>query len=380
MIVQPAIKKTLASRLLEWFAGHKRPMPWRQTTDPYRIWISEMMLQQTQVATVEPYFLRFIGKFPTLQTLAAADLGDVMKSWEGLGYYSRARNMHRAAGEMMQRFRGQIPDNLEDLISLPGIGRYTAGAILSIAFGRPAPILDGNVIRVLTRLFHITDNTDKAATRTLLWFLAAQILPGEQDSATNPVRDRMPNRIRIREFNEALMELGALLCKTRSPACPVCPLNTICEAHRLGIQESLPVRNPRKPVPHFDVTAGIIWKADRFLITLRPPKGLLGGLWEFPGGKKEPGESLEKCLNREILEELNIHVQVKQHLISVRHAYTHFKITLHVFECDYQGGELRMDPDAAVDFRWIRASQLEQFAFPGADRKVIELIEKTHLK
>ena len=354
-------KKQLQKSLIAWFAAHRRDMPWRESSDPYFIWISEIMLQQTQVATVIPYFERFIRQFPTVQDLAKADSHEVMKAWEGLGYYSRARNMQKAAKEVVQKFEGKIPDNLTDLLSLPGIGRYTAGAILSIAFGQKAPILDGNVIRVLTRVFHITDNVDKATTKTLLWDFATTILPNQK----------------LREFNEGLMELGATLCTPTNPNCDACPWQKQCEAHRLQIQEELPFKSPKKPVPHLDVTAGVIWKDGKFLITLRPPKGLLGGLWEFPGGKLEEGETLEACLKREIDEELAINVRVEKKLISVKHAYTHFKITLHVFECFYESGTL--EPRECDDYRWITADQLDDFAFPGADRKVIAEIKKEHL-
>lgn len=356
MIIHPDKKRTVQSRLLKWFDAHKREMPWRETRDPYKIWISEVMLQQTQVKTVESYYTRFIQNFPDVRSLARSDPGQVMKAWEGLGYYSRARSLHRAAGEIVRRFNGIVPDTLEDLLSLPGIGRYTAGAILSIAFGRPAPVLDGNIIRMLSRVFHVTDNVDQTSARKQLWQLAEVLLP----------------RRRIRDFNEAMMEFGALVCTPKNPQCENCPLRTCCEAARIGIQKDLPVRTPRKPVPHFDVTAGIIWKEDRFLITLRPPKGLLGGLWEFPGGKLEPEETLEACLKREISEELELDIQVGRPLVSVNHAYTHFKITLHVFHCRYGSGEVV--PHDCDDFRWIRPEELGDFAFPGADRKVIEAL------
>jgi A/G-specific adenine glycosylase len=364
MMSSDRIKEQLQLLLLSWFSTHRRPMPWRKTADPYLIWISEVMLQQTQVATVSPYYERFVGQFPSVRSLANASLHDVMKAWEGLGYYSRARHLHAAAKEIMARFNGKVPDDEKALLSLPGIGRYTAGAILSIAYGKAAPILDGNVIRVLTRVFHITDNVDKSSTRRVLWTLAEQLLP---QTGVGP-------------FNEAMMELGALVCKAKRPDCDLCPVESVCEARKLHIEEALPFRTPRKPVPHIDVTAGIIWKNSRFLITLRPPKGLLGALWEFPGGKVESGETYESCLKREIREELNIVIEVWSHLISVQHAYTHFRLTLHVFECLYRQGSVQMDPESAVDYRWITIKDLDQYAFPGADRKVIEKLKESRNK
>lgn len=334
-------------------------MPWRETKDPYSIWISEVMLQQTPVKKVIHYYRCFIDRFSTVQELAKAPLHEVMKKWEGLGYYSRARSLHEAAQEIVTRFEGKVPDTIQDLLSLPGVGRYTAGAVLSIAFGKAVPILDGNVVRVLSRIFHVTENVSKTETQKRLWLLAEKILP----------------KNRTREFNQGLMEMGAVVCKPKRPQCNFCPLSRLCKARKLNIQESLPVRSPRKSVPHYDVTAGIIWKGKKFLITLRPPRGLLGGLWEFPGGKKEIWESLETCLRREIKEELDIDIQVEDHLISVKHAYTHFRITLHVFQCRYQGG--RIQPRECDDYRWITPAELNAYAFPGADRKAVQmLIEK----
>jgi A/G-specific adenine glycosylase len=353
MRVENPIQRRFQKKLLSWYDKQARPLPWRETRDPYRIWVSEVMLQQTQVKTVESYYGRFIGRFPSVEDLARAAPDDVMKSWEGLGYYGRARHLHRAAREVVERFNGRVPDTLEALLSLSGIGRYTAGAILSIAFEKPEAVLDGNVIRVLSRMFHVTDDIRKASTQKMLWSLSEGLLP----------------KRRIRDYNQALMELGALVCRSRNPACPDCPVSAICEAHRLSLQRELPVKSPRKPIPHHEVTAGIIWRDDRLLITRRPPKGLLGGLWEFPGGKLEPGETLEGCLKREIREELGITIEVGACLISVEHAYTHFRITLHAFECRYKGGRIRLI--GIDDYRWILPRELDGFALPAADHKII---------
>jgi len=349
--------EALQGQLLKWYSANKREMPWRESSDPYRIWISEIMLQQTQVKTVTPYFDRFLTRFPDVAALACASIHDVMKQWEGLGYYSRARHMHRAAKVIMAEYDGKIPDTYDELIALPGIGRYTAGAVLSIAFGKKVPVVDGNVIRVLTRIFHITDSTGHSETIDRLWELAEALLPDAQVGA----------------FNQALMELGALICR-KTPECGRCPVSGRCEARRLSIQDELPVRPPRRRIPHYDVTAGVIYSDGLLLITLRPPKGLLGGLWEFPGGKVEPGETLTSCLVREISEELNIRIAVDSPLISVEHAYTHFRITLHVFICRYLSGELKTI--GCDDYRWIRTEELDGFAFPAADRKVIEKLKQ----
>ena len=315
------------------------------------------MLQQTQVRTVEGYYERFIERFPTVESLAGAEIGEVMKVWEGLGYYGRARNMHRAAQEIVERFDGRIPDDVSAMMSLPGIGRYTAGAVLSIAYGKRVPVLDGNVTRLLSRIFHVTDDVGRAATQSILWDIAGALLPVK----------------RLQDFNQAMMELGSVVCSPRRPSCETCPLSGICEANRLGIQEFLPVKTPKKPVPHYDVTAGIIWNGEKLLITLRPPKGLLGGLWEFPGGKQEKGESLEDCLRREIREELDIEIGVEEHLVSVKHAYSHFRITLHAYMCRYIVGKIVCH--ACDDYQWILPAELDDFAFPAADRKIISLLK-----
>ena len=357
MIIDISFKTTFQKSLISWFKSHRRAMPWRETSNPYFILVSEIMLQQTQVVTVIDYYQRFIKQFPTVEDLANASSHEVMKAWEGLGYYTRARNLHEAAKIITTCYHGQVPHHIDDLLQLPGIGRYTAGAVASLAFHQPLPVLDGNIIRVFARFFHLTDNVSQSGTIRRLWATAGEMLP-KQD---------------INPYNQALMELGALVCTPRDPKCGACPIQTECQAHRLNLQDLLPVKSPKKKIPHLDVTAGIIWKTNQFLITLRPPKGLLGGLWEFPGGKLEEGESLEACLEREIREELEIHIQVLSPLISVKHTYTHFKITLHTFHARYLSGEIV--PHACDDYRWIGVDELDAYAFPGADRKVIDWLK-----
>jgi len=331
-------------------------MPWRGIRDPYQIWISEVMLQQTQVETIIPRYLHFTARFPNVRSLTEAPLSEVMKAWEGLGYYARARNLHRAAKIIFRDHMGKFPDTLEGWLSLPGIGPYTAGAVLSIAFEKPVPILDGNIIRLLSRYFHVTDPVDQSRTKKYLWSVSNSLLPGSS----------------ISDFNQGMMELGSQICTPKNPDCGKCPVRAGCRARKLKIQNLLPVRIPRKQIPHFDVTAGVIWKKGRVLITLRPAKGLLGSLWEFPGGKKERGETLEECLHREIMEELGIRIRISGKLIRIRHAYTHFKITLHVYQCEYATGILHLH--ACDDFRWIRLSEINRYAFPAADQKVIKLL------
>ncbi len=349
----------VGQRLLAWGRTHARPFPWRQNRDPYVVWVSETMLQQTQIATVIPYLERWLERFPTVEALAQASLEDVLKVWEGLGYYARARHLHRAARIIVERHGGRIPASREALLALPGIGPYTAGAILSLAYGQDEPILDGNARRVLTRVFGIEEDPRRPAVERRLWDLARAILvPGE-----------------ARTVNEALMDLGREVCTPRSPRCDVCPLADLCVAHATGREDELPVRPPRRRVPHYTVTAGVIWNGEgRVLLAQRPPEGLLGGLWEFPGGKVEPGETLEACLRRELQEELDIEVEVGPPVGTVQHAYSHFRITLHAFHCRLIAGCPR--PLCVAAWRWVRPYEVRAFPMPRADIKVVELLEQ----
>jgi A/G-specific adenine glycosylase len=343
--------------VLKWYQRHRRDLPWRRSRDPYRVWVSEIMLQQTQVETVRRHFLRFLRRFPCVRALAEAPADAMMKAWEGLGYYARARNLHRAAKIVSSEFGGRLPEAPEDLMKLPGIGQSTAGAISSIAFGRDAPVLDGNVARVLCRVFRLRANPRESRTRRKLWAIARELLP--------------PNR--AGDFNQALMDLGATACVPRNPRCGVCPLAPFCLARAHGEQEKLPLRTRRKPLPHYDVAVGVIRRGGRLLIDRRKPEGLLGGLWEFPGGKRKGNETLERCIAREVREELGVSVKVLHPLVSVGHAYTHFRITLHVYECRYLCGRPRAI--GCADWRWVRPNELDGYAFPAANRKVITALQ-----
>lgn len=317
------------------------------------------MLQQTQVQTVIPYYERFLNEFPTLAKLAQAPLQKVLKSWEGLGYYSRARNLHDLARRVMRDHAGRFPQEFTQALALPGIGRYTAGAVLSIAFGKNFPVVDGNVIRVFCRYFGWTDDISRPATLKKIWAWAEELLP--QGSAG--------------DYNQALMELGATVCTPRAPACLLCPLQSGCEAFARGLQEQLPQKKKKAPVPHRQIGAGVVWRDGRILISQRPADGLLGGLWEFPGGKVEPGETLKRCVAREIREELGIRVRVGEQLAEVDHAYSHFTITLHAFECRFVSGTPKKL--GVADFRWVRPEELQEFPFPAANQPIIrELLRR----
>ena len=339
--------------LLNWYDEQARRFPWRDHPDPYAIWVSEIMLQQTQVETVIPYFERWMRRFPTLASLAEAQLGDVLSMWEGLGYYSRARNLHTAAQMIVEHYAGKLPETVEALRKLPGIGRYTAGAIASIAFGKDEPALDANIRRVLARLFNVDVPARSPQGERRLWELAEIHLPAG----------------RAGDYNQALMDLGALICTPRAPNCPACPLGEKCEALRLGVQENRPVLAKKAPVPHYTVAAAVIRRDEQVLITQRPVKGLLGGLWEFPGGKMQPGESLAECLQREICEELATDVLVGNGLGVYKHAYTHFRVTLHAFWCSLPA---QQEPRLveAPDLCWVRPVELAQFPMGKIDRLI----------
>lgn len=347
--------------LLNWWDQDHVDLPWRNTRDPYAIWVAEIMLQQTQIATVIPYYERWLARFPTVQDLAAASLDEVLKLWEGLGYYGRARNLHAAAQTVVDEYGGQLPRTATSLMKLKGIGRYTAGAIASIAFDEPVPVLDGNVIRVLSRLHDLPGDVTTTAVKKRLWHLSAELVPEQRPG----------------DFNQALMELGQRVCLPSQPHCLLCPLTSQCLARQRGTQLERPVRPPRKNIPHFDVVAGVIWENPahdaRFLITQRPLDGLLGGLWEFPGGKQENGESLPSALKREIAEELGIGIEVGPHLATIKHAYTHFRITLHAFQAKHISGEPKNLGVAA--HTWVSLETVDEYAFASTDRKIIAALK-----
>jgi A/G-specific adenine glycosylase len=345
----------LRRELLQWWDSNKVDLPWRHTRDPYAIWVAEIMLQQTQIVTVIPYYLRWLERFPNVQLLANASLNDVLKAWEGLGYYSRARNLHTAAQTVVSKFEGQIPNNVDQLLKLKGIGRYTAGAIASIAFSQPVPVLDGNVIRVLSRLYDLDADVSTTATKNDLWQIAGELVPAKRPG----------------EFNQALMELGQRVCLPVAPQCRQCPLYKSCLAWKHGTQLERPIRPPRRRVPHYDMTAGIIkGEDDRFLITRRPLDGLLGGLWGFPGGRKKGDENLPDALIRQICGTLGIKIEIEGSLTTVKHAYTHFRITLHAFNARFIGGQ--PSNYGVSDHAWVHLEDVEQFAIARTDRKIID--------
>jgi A/G-specific adenine glycosylase len=342
--------KKFSSLILTWYETNARSLPWRGHVDPYRVWISEIMLQQTRVDTVIPYYQRWMQRFPDIRALAESSEQEVLNAWEGLGYYSRARSILKAARVIMSDHGGVLPYSRVELQKLPGLGRYSAAAVASIAFGRDEVVLDGNVKRVLSRCFNFEEPIDTKNGENRLWELAESLLP--------------PGR--AGDYNQAVMDLGATVCTPRAPQCDHCPAAGICEARRLGLQDRLPVVTEKKPIPHFIVAAAVIRRGERVLIARRPSQGLLGGMWEFPGGKLEAGEGFPEALKREIREELGVEIEVGEELGQYRHAYTHFRVTLHAFEARLTGAE--PEPLEASELAWVEPSRLGEYPMGKIDR------------
>ena len=397
MNVDPATLNLLHRRLLGWFRKHRRDLPWRRTRDPYRIWVSEVMLQQTQVATALPYYERFVRRFPTVVALARATDQEVLKAWQGLGYYRRARNLHAAARAIAREHGGRVPDDPAAFAALPGVGRYTAGAVMSIAFGRPLAALDGNAIRVIARWLAMTRCVDDAAMRARLWAAAETLVRcglasyqrggsltcraasetvgrrggSETHRAKTHTAAKTP-RSAPGDWNQAVMELGSGVCLPRQPNCGECPVRRNCRAAERGIQDRIPKRRRRRPVPHIEVGAGIIWRRGRVLLCQRRADAMLGGLWEFPGGKRRPSETIPACIRRELREECDLAVTVGEHLVDVTHTYSHLRVTLRCYHCRARPGRVRLlGCDAA---RWVRPGEIATYPLPAADVRILEAL------
>ena len=340
-----------ASRLLKWYRQHGRTLPWRGHPDPYAVWVSEIMLQQTRVEAVIPYFEKWMRQFPTAKDLAEASEQEVLNAWEGLGYYSRARNLHKAAKIVIDEYDGKLPRDPKTLRKLPGIGRYTAGAIASIAFNMDVPTLDGNLRRLFARLFDVSEPADSSSGEKILWKLAEEHLPKGQAG----------------DYNQALMDLGATICLPKNPRCLICPLMEFCEARINGTQEQRPVLKPKKETPHHVHAAGVIIKDRKVLLSKRPSNGLLGGMWEFPNGRVdvEPADGLTSALETGY----RLKVQKGDALGTVKHAYTHFRVTVHAFRCE------SVSVPKNESLKWVGLEKLDDYPMGKVDRQIARMLD-----
>jgi A/G-specific adenine glycosylase len=343
----------LSARLLNWYNKNKRILPWRLSgLSPYAVWTSEIMLQQTRVETVIPYYEKWLRLFPTVQALANASEQEVLNTWEGLGYYSRARNFHKAAKLVVEKYDGELPRDLDELRKLPGIGRYTVGALASIVFGLDEPALDGNLKRVYARLFDVSESIDSVEGEKILWKLAKDNLP----------------KGKAADFNQALMDLGAAICVPKNPRCLICPVMKDCRARANGTQAIRPVKKPKKAVPHYVHAAAVIVRRGKVLLAQRPSAGLLASMWEFPNGRVERDPAAE--LVKVIKTEYSLTVRKEEALGVVQHAYTHFKVTVHAFRCDLTSAS------KAKNLKWAALKDLDDYPMGKVDRQIAEKIRQ----
>jgi A/G-specific adenine glycosylase len=337
--------------LLAWYDAHRRDLPWRGEGDPYRVWLSEVMLQQTRVETVRPYYARWLERFPTAEALAAAEVDEVLKAWEGLGYYARARNFHRAVREVAARHGGRVPDDPDAFRALPGVGRYTAGAVMSIAFGRPEPVVDGNVRRVLARW---TD--DPAPREEALWAMAADLAAGPRPG----------------ELNQALMELGATLCTPRNPRCGDCPVAAACAARAARTQRERPAPKRAAPLPHEDTAVPVVERAGAVLLVRRPLDARLGGMWSFPTQVRRRGETAAAAAERAMREGVEMEVRAGTPIGEVKHTFTHLRATYRAIRCVPAPGAAPR-PLAYLDAAWVPWEEVSAYPLPVAQRKIAAL-------
>ena len=346
---------SFSDRLLNWYDKNARVLPWRSASTPYRVWVSEIMLQQTRVESVLPYYERFLLRFPDLKTLAQAKEEEVLKAWEGLGYYSRARNLHKTAQNLVNELGGQFPSTSVELLRLPGIGNYTAAAIASIAFGEPVAATDGNIKRIYARMLNLEVPYGSSLFEKTINDYAQSVLSQERPG----------------DFTQALMDLGSEVCTPSQPRCNVCPVSEYCLGYKLGKQNQLPVRVKKAPLPHYDVCVAVLEHNDKILLRQRGAQGLLANLWEFPGGKLEPNESLEDCLKRELLEKTGLAITVGAKSGVYKHAYTHFKITVHAWHAKPAKPPIIL----RENLRWVPPEELPAYPMGKVTRRISENIQ-----
>ncbi len=345
-------------KILNWYDIHKEDFPWRITKDPYKIWLSEIMLQQTQVKTVIPFYNKWIKKFPTIYDVAKASDQDLFKHWEGLGYYNRVNNFRQACISIIKFYNGKIPQDKFELIKLKGIGEYTSSAIASIAFNKVNHVIDGNVKRVMARVLCLPDYSKQSLNQIDTFLI-------------NNIDQKRPGA-----FNQSLMDLGRDICKSSTPLCLQCPINFKCQSYHTQKTDKYPIKHKLKnKLPHYKIGVGVIWHKNKILITKRKKNTLLGGLWEFPGGKMMKNESIKQCIKREIMEELNIKVDVSKFIVKVKHKYSHFTITLYAHHCFYKDGKINCT--SADDWKWIKSNAFSKYPFPKANHYIFPHILKS---
>lgn len=355
MMIPEQSAKEFQKKLKAWYSAHHRKLPWRQTKDPYKVLVSEIMLQQTTVRSVIPYYNRWMTHFPDMASLSNAPLQKVLKAWQGLGYYRRAKNLHQAAKILVASYGGEIPASYDELISLPGLGPYTTAAVLSIAYDEPYLTVDANVRRVVMRLLALSRKANSSIDKQI-HRLFSPYIPQTQMGL----------------FNQALMELGSLVCRSKNPQCLRCPVMDFCGAYVSGKQEVIPIPEKRN-YKKIQAVVGIIEENDKFLIQKRPSTGLLADLWEFPGGKIEKGETAEQALRREIKEELGTEIRGIKFLTKVQHSYTQFQVTLQAFGCSLTADPLSQEKK----YRWVSLRGMKRFPFPSGSAKVIKFLERS---
>ena len=353
-------KNLFVGNLINWYEANARSLPWRKIKDSYCILVSEFMLQQTRVKSVVPYYYRFLSQYPTIQSLSQAKLEEILTMWKGLGYYRRGRMLHQTAIILVEQFEGKVPSDYDDLIALPGVGSYTANALLSFVHNHPKAAVDGNALRVISRYLSISDSINKQSVKQKIttWL------------------DLHIDRERPAVFNQAIMELGATVCVFRRPKCMECPISDSCLAFARHQQSIIPYSIKKKQRPHYDVCIGILYQNGKLLMALRPISKMLGGLWEFPGGKRNEKESLVETLRREWKEELDVHIEVGKLFMSFDHVYTHFKVTLYAYFVLVVSGCLK--PLASDELRWVSFDEIEHLPVPRSGEKIISRL-KNHL-
>jgi A/G-specific adenine glycosylase len=351
---------SIAEILLTWYKGCKRDLPWRKDKDPYKIWVSEVMLQQTRVEAVKPYFERWMDRFPTLESLAAAEEEEVVRHWQGLGYYSRARNLLQGVREVSESYDGQVPETKKEITALSGVGDYTAGAILSIAYNKKEAAIDGNVLRVFSRLYCVEEDISTPGAKKIIRELVNKEIPEDHPG----------------DFNQALMDLGAAICIPKTPRCALCPLGTYCCARSKGLEGKLPVKKKKTPPRQVRLMAGVIRQGDTFLLHQRPAKGLLAGMWEFPTVEIKTAEDVMDTFRKIMWEETGQEIELERWLLQCTHIFSHRQWDISFYYCIVRQGN---QVPAGKRLQWIHRQEWANLSFAGPHRKMEKyLMERNH--